>query len=611
MEKTFAATWQRGVTAKKYLQPPCSESLVTLWPDAKIVIGTVYGVGDEQPLSCGLRFFRGDIPTGLPREETVQSAREDGIPVHSIQRRTERCFFGVEAFCDIQRRPDVYIKVTLDNQSGMNAEEHLTLMLKQGKENLLTGSDDDGYCPYISDSAPWFALPCEAGYENGVLALDNGECRLSVNGESFYGNGSGMLRLDFSVPAKEKREIFLAFGPTAPASFDYYAEREKAENFWRSELAAIKHLPASDDPEIGVICRNFTAQFLQLFACPRGHDYVLPRQGSMQRLIWPSEDMPVVEAMSKMGDFSKYLRPVMDTYFSLLQQPDGQIVNFGIPWASVTGCCLFAFACYTRNNDDREYFEKYRQNALRGLRWIEKTRHSTDGDPRYFGGLFPPMRSCDYEQPGAQCWTQTDSLNLTGCYELEKAFRHFGGEGVEETAAVVAGYRQAYIDIIKPYCEGRTQPFTFPVDPHDDPVREKEYENGVAPHREMGTPMILSLGVVDESGNIPALLEEGCRAVHGFERGLTWRLADRGVYRDGRMMWYGSYTDFEWFKYYMRSGQREKAKQVLDAQLLYIMTPEYYMMERYDETNPYYVPWLPNGSANGRTILMMFDYYGG
>jgi hypothetical protein len=51
-------------------------------------------------------------------------------------------------------------------------------------------------------------------------------------------------------------------------------------------------------------------------------------------------------------------------------------------------------------------------------------------------------------------------------------------------------------------------------------------------------------------------------------------------------------------------------KEILDAQLKYIMTPEYYMMERYDETNPFYTPWLPNASANGRTMLMILDYYG-
>jgi hypothetical protein len=87
-------------------------------------------------------------------------------------------------------------------------------------------------------------------------------------------------------------------------------------------------------------------------------------------------------------------------------------------------------------------------------------------------------------------------------------------------------------------------------------------------------------------------------------------MADRGVFRDGHKVWYGSWTDLEWFKYYERSGQREKMKEILDAQLKYIMTPEYYMMERYDETNPFYAPWLPNASANGRTMLMMLEYYG-
>jgi len=39
------------------------------------------------------------------------------------------------------------------------------------------------------------------------------------------------------------------------------------------------------------------------------------------------------------------------------------------------------------------------------------------------------------------------------------------------------------------------------------------------------------------------------------------------------------------------------------------MTDEYYMLERYADNDPYYVPWSPNSSANGRTIIMLIDFY--
>ena len=52
-----------------------------------------------------------------------------------------------------------------------------------------------------------------------------------------------------------------------------------------------------------------------------------------------------------------------------------------------------------------------------------------------------------------------------------------------------------------------------------------------------------------------------------------------------------------------------KAKPFLDAQLHFNMTNEYYMSERYDDCDPWYIPWCPNASANGRTILMLCDWY--
>ena len=41
-----------------------------------------------------------------------------------------------------------------------------------------------------------------------------------------------------------------------------------------------------------------------------------------------------------------------------------------------------------------------------------------------------------------------------------------------------------------------------------------------------------------------------------------------------------------------------------------MMTDEYYMVERYADNDPYYVPWSPNSSANGRLISMLLDFYG-
>ncbi len=41
----------------------------------------------------------------------------------------------------------------------------------------------------------------------------------------------------------------------------------------------------------------------------------------------------------------------------------------------------------------------------------------------------------------------------------------------------------------------------------------------------------------------------------------------------------------------------------------YAMSAEFYMVERYADNDPTFCPWQPNGSANGRMIAMMFQYF--
>jgi len=81
-------------------------------------------------------------------------------------------------------------------------------------------------------------------------------------------------------------------------------------------------------------------------------------------------------------------------------------------------------------------------------------------------------------------------------------------------------------------------------------------------------------------------------------------------YRSGKPnIWYLSFPDYYWFEIWMKQGNREKAKEILDAQLEHGMTEQYYFAERIDSTDGYYVPWSPNASAMGRALTMLCKYY--
>ena len=117
-------------------------------------------------------------------------------------------------------------------------------------------------------------------------------------------------------------------------------------------------------------------------------------------------------------------------------------------------------------------------------------------------------------------------------------------------------------------------------------------------------------GAADTKGSL-------CAILFAMEEMLREGITQEGLglyghmpYRNGNNnIWYLSFPDIYWFEIWMQYGNREKAKEILDAQLRYAMTEEYYFAERLDTKDPYFVPWSPNASATGRTLTMLKKYY--
>ena len=57
-------------------------------------------------------------------------------------------------------------------------------------------------------------------------------------------------------------------------------------------------------------------------------------------------------------------------------------------------------------------------------------------------------------------------------------------------------------------------------------------------------------------------------------------------------------------------NKQKQMKQIIDGQLKYATSNEYYMVERFCDHDGFYAPWSPNSSAMGRLIEMCFDFYG-
>ena len=73
-------------------------------------------------------------------------------------------------------------------------------------------------------------------------------------------------------------------------------------------------------------------------------------------------------------------------------------------------------------------------------------------------------------------------------------------------------------------------------------------------------------------------------------------------------VYYVNAHEYYWFLYFLERGEIDKCREIIDDNERYAMSKEFYMIERYKVSNEWFAPWMPNASANGRTILMMLDF---
>ena len=610
--------WQRPVTTRRYLQPPKSEKLYTMWAEGKLVFGDIEAADEREDLyndyvSSAVWFVRFNIHGELDFHNTVNIIRDDGVPVHALTNKTGGIEFRVEAFSSFERAPKCFFELTLTNRTDHTVTDRAGFLVRTAREYNLIKNAPNHYRHYGTDILKWHEL--ETSWTKDGSILRDGERYISIDSlvDFALDEKLGFAYIDFTLAPGAEISARFCYGEGEPLAFDYVSEREKCISLWLKELDRISYLPeaiAADAERLKMV-RHLVSTLLQHFCYPKDKDYMIARQGGLHRMIWPYETMPVLEALSRIGNFDDYIEPIIDMYFARCQSDEGEIVPFGVHWAMCTANALYSFAKYSEKRG-HSFFGKYADGAYKAFSWIKKTRASTKADGDIIAGLFPPRRSCD-DDLVFQGYGNTDSFNLMGLDALAHAFEHFGDKRGDEIRSEYLDYlgvmRAVWSDISKNGNEGELRvPFT----PRgDDSAVEKAFGFG-----HFGSYIADAIDIPEsDSERIIRYYKS-----RGFIKdGLYDRLPDKmaagmvPAFLDdnGRcLIWYVTAHEYSWFKYFMRHGMGDKALEIIDSTLKYAMTSEYYMVERYNEEDPYFAPWSPNASANGRTINMLVDYYG-
>ena len=599
-------------TTRRYLHPALSERFAALWVEGKLIYGD-YDIDIprgrlcedriyNQQISCGIWPVWGTAFNRFNFKSAVNTITEDGTPIHGLTFRQNQMVFTMECFCNTERKSTVFGKVTVKNTGTKPLKEDISFLLRTTMERDLVCGYSDGYISHDPQVQQWLNITSR-WYKLGDLYTD-GTNQLVFDTPSTWNRPKGAAVFHVDLDAGQEMTFTFKLDQGEVTDYRYEDEKSKTVAFWNRELMRINKLPraVSEDPAMYKAVRHMVTQLLQMFAYTT-EGLLVPRQGGMQRAIWPTEALSVIEGLCRVGDFGDYLEPVFDTYFNHMQEANGEIGAMGISWGSMTAAVLYSFNQYCNTTDNKAFFSKYRDKVYAGFRYIKDLRRSVTDSDELAGGLFPPLRGIDWSHQ-FQCWTSTDVFNLLGLDALADTFRDNNDPAAPEIRAEHGAYLADMKRHFKKYYDAQAGSDTLraPLMPMgDDTALVEDFYPLLYQGR------FVYCGVIDKVADVlrvyRQLLDTGVT-----KEGLG--LYGHMPYRDGNdNIWYLSFPDLYWFEIWMQYGYREKAKEVLDAQLRYAMTEEYYFCERFDITDPYYVPWSPNASATGRTLIMISKYY--
>ena len=634
--------WGKPFTNKRYVHPPFAENIVTVWPTTMVMIGEITAENPQQmrdkvgPYECG--FIGGPLSAAvvftlkresdllfrqrsreqyknytwqhelLPAAGTQYRTRKDGVPIHALTKDMDVVKIHQEVFCDSARASTAYVKITLENTLAIAQGIELGVLVRTGPECLFTGCPEpDGYDGYHPNRAYWDDTEM-VRYEKKNRYLTDGTYRLWFNeGEDFSAGEANDLVAVTELAPYEKKSFTFSLTRSSEPPKPYGAARREAELFWKKELSRAKSIP--DKKGIEPLFYNFLAQELQMFARPRGKDYTIMRQGATQRYHWP-EAKEMVRALALIGGYSDYIDAGLSHYFNDLQEKEGE--NEGrihykyVPWNSRTAAALEMFSYAAES--DASFYEKYIAQAMAAFHWMERERAKSKNIPGAAEGIFPPGVATDNHFPGAQQWTFADTAMLRGYECLLKILDKHDQALASEVRNAYEDYFGAMKKIFDRIAgEQKNSEFLYlPRDPKNDPAIEEALNKD--PFYYMFANEALAAGLAGYG------TQEGERIVYTYshggqeKNGLIYPTY-RSTSGTGRT-WYTSWAEHSRYIYYKRSHNREACKRLIDALLKYNVTTEYYQCERYDDHDAYTAPWMPNASANGRLLYMLFDYYG-
>ena len=593
-----APKWERPKTTRRYLHGPFAERMLTFWREGKIVFGEVNHRED-----WSLNYFKdlhahaawlvhGAADEPFDFRAAQLTLPEGGEPDHAQKWRSGSLEVELAACAPFGRKPSAFVRLAVRNVGRAPVKEPFAFLLREGLESKLVFGAPDVYKIFNPSLVDWADIPPQGWRRDGDV-MRNGERFAAFAGAPFaWDEKEGAVRFVFDLQPGEATTFEMELGKNERIGLGYADVRKAMYDGWRRELAKMR-LPDRLDARKRRIARNLAVQMLQCLSMPTEDDFVLPRQGGLQRYVWPGDADCFLEGLDAIG-YRDYVAKAIDFYYGHCQRANGEAGPFRNNWAGDTASVLKTFARHCCVTGDADCWRKWRMAAFKAFDWIESKR--AEGE-----GLFPAMKATDHPAV-LRAWGSNDVKGLESYAAFAKAAAKFGDARAAEIKAAEADYRAAIskvMDVWRAKAMGKDE-FEVPITAEGDDDAFLE-----------AFMFYLHPGRFAESGLLSA--DEMLRLrTWLFRRGYANAngLYANQISRDPACrnhIWYTTWSELQWFWAWRRVGRNDLAEQARDVCLKYALTDELYVGERYHDANPWFYPWSPNASGAGRIVLMILD----
>ena len=591
--------WERPKTTRRYLHGPFAERILTFWREGKIAFGEVEHKDDwsldyRRDLHAhAVWLVHGAEDTPFDFRTAQLTVPEGGEPDHAQRWRVGALEVELAACAPFGRKPSAFVRLVVRNTGDKPLKEPFAFLLREGLESKLIFGAPDVYKVFRPSLSDWATISPNGWRCDGDV-IRHGERFVSFGGAPFAWDAKkGAARFRIELSPGEEKTIELEVGKGERQGLGYASARAGMYEDWMTELEKLK-IPAGMDAKRRRIIRNLAVQMLQCLSMPTEGDFVLPRQGGLQRYVWPGDADCFLEALDAIG-YGGYVAKCIDFYYSHCQRGNGEAGPFKNNWAGDTASVLKTFARHCTATGDVECWRHWREAAFKAFGWIESKRQEG-------GGLFPSMKATDHPAV-LKAWGSTDLKGLEAYVAFMAAAAKFNDPRMAEIKAAEADYRAALTKVMDGMREryaGKDE-FEVPMtaDGSDDPFLET-FMFYLHPGRFAENGLLTA----DEMMRLRTWL---LRRGYANENGLYANQLSRDLDRRNHI-WYTTWTELQWFRAWRRVGRDDLAEQTRDACLKYALTDELYVGERYHDANPWYYPWSPNASGSGRLVIMLLSH---